>query len=122
MDRKKKVFCRECGAFKPLVWYQRDNPVLSCGHIKNRSIVDDRVSSCRTLLEKLLGPKDVGSLKLLLATSLRNYSEFTDFCPVCQTVVCVIVDCDGIRRCHGNLLTRPGCYSSLGTHSTCPLI
>jgi hypothetical protein len=112
---KKKIFCRECGTFRPVVGYQRDNPVLTCGHVKDRNIVDDRVNNCRNLLEKLLGPKDTGSLKHLLAASLRNYSEFTDFCPVCGTVVCVIVDQEGVRRCHGNLLTRPGCFSSLGT-------
>jgi hypothetical protein len=114
---RKKVFCRECKTFRPVIGYQRDNPILTCGHVKDRNIIDDRVSSCRSLLDKLLGEKD-RSLKTLLVTSLRNYSEFTDYCPVCQTVVCVIVDQEGVRRCHGNLLTRPGCFSPFGLPHT----
>ena len=112
MDSK-KVFCRVCGQFRPIIGYNQDNPILACNHVKNRDNTDDRVDNCRDMLTKLLGDKTT-NLKRLLAISLRNYSEFTDYCPVCRVTVCVIVDESGIRRCHGNLLTRPGCYSSLG--------
>jgi hypothetical protein len=48
------VFCRKHRKFERVVGFSRDDPVLSCGEVKERTCVDDRVMECRKAIDRFL--------------------------------------------------------------------
>lgn len=101
-----------------MVGYHRDDPELSCGHIKRRTDGDDKVEKCNIDIERALAEEaklrgvSVEQAKEDLLNSLINetiHHETIDFCDICGTAVTVIIDIHGVRRCGGNLVDNPGC-------------
>lgn len=120
MNDKRRLFCRECGDHREIVGYRRDDPILSCGHVKGRSSQDDVLYSTQQEISKILA--EAADNRGMTVEEVR--AEFTNgllnlFTPMdetqtighCETCgkTTIFVDRDGIKRCGGNLLDNPGC-------------
>lgn len=81
-----KVFCPCCKNDQAVVNWDRDDPVLECGHIKRVDRVEQSLKSIFRLC----------------------FDDQTAFCPDCKAYVTVIHS-RGKARCGGNLLDNPGC-------------
>jgi hypothetical protein len=113
------IYCRSCKKFVTVVGFHRDDPKLSCGHVKQRTAADDEVMRCTIDLEKILLEESklrgipVEQVKEDILNSLINGTEIPNnniaYCDICSTVVSVINDIHNVRRCGGNLVDNPGC-------------
>lgn len=90
-----KIFCIICKQDKEIVEFERDDPKLSCGHVKSISSEDE---------EQLNTPKE--QVKNLM--NLFEPTSTAGHCDICG-VVTIIKDSNGVLRCGGNLHTNPGC-------------
>ena len=48
------TFCRKHQQFEKIIGYDRDDPILECGIIKKRTILDDRLTKCKQDIDKFL--------------------------------------------------------------------
>lgn len=108
------IYCRECKRFRKILRYIKDDPILACGHVKCRSKVDDRIQKCADDIERFSVQHGIEITQLCdrLLTELakkRKESNLTDYCPICDMNVTVILGLDGKRYCGGNLVNNPGC-------------
>lgn len=114
------IYCRECKKFVTVVGYHRDDPKLSCGHVKQRTDDDDKVERCSIDIEKSINeeaklrgisPEQVreGILDSLINEPPNNADLSIGICDICNTIVSVVEDVHGARRCGGNLVDNPGC-------------
>lgn len=114
-------YCRTCRSIVRVVRWDRDNPVLSCGHVKHRSVLDDRLSECAIDIRRAaeneaqvtgMSALDIQTLflKAALAVQSRRFStEAVTFCPICEQEVSIVETKDGEKICGGNYLNNPGC-------------
>jgi len=77
MGGKAMIWCPRCGVDKIVIGFSRDDPILSCGHVK------------------LLDCSNVA------------------YCFICDKMVSIFVDGDGVCRCAGNLFDAAGCGCEL---------
>lgn len=122
-----KIFCRECGGHYDVVGYERDDPILSCGHTKHRTDLDDGVQNSRNEIETMFRQEaeDQGrSVREIRREYIRGFLDLfghnaglstVGHCETCG-VVTVIQDEEGVFRCGGNLHDNPGCGMPLETY------
>jgi len=112
-----KIYCPECKALQKVVYFRRDDPVLSCGHTKERNAETDKIEdiSRRALEEeaKLRGMTYEEIQDELIKEVLEFYqnTEPTTYCPICDEAVCYFLGKNNEHRCGGNMINNPGCGS-----------
>jgi hypothetical protein len=120
MSNRRRLFCRECGDHREIIEYTRDDPILSCGHIKQRVQQDDQVHAAQQEIERILiedaktRQMTVEQVRTEFTNSLLEIFTPTDKTPTighCETCgkTTIYIDKDGTKRCGGNLLDNPGC-------------
>ena len=45
-------YCRICREFVEVTGFERDDPVLACGHVKRRRKSDDKISQCAADIDR----------------------------------------------------------------------
>jgi hypothetical protein len=115
-----QIFCRKCGEYRSVQGYERDDPILSCGHVKHRTDIDDGVHKARREIETMFEEEaeDRGaSIKEIRDEYIRGLLDLFEHeadpstvghCEICGTVT-IVEDEEGVLRCGGNLHDNPGC-------------
>jgi hypothetical protein len=49
-----KVFCRTHRKLEEVVGWDKDDPILSCGEIKRRTLTDDSIERCRATIDRFI--------------------------------------------------------------------
>lgn len=112
-------YCRICREFVEVTGFERDDPVLACGHVKRRRKSDDKISQCAADIDRAITAEalDSGSSKDLLREELLKSvlglkepdRENIRYCPICDSLVAVAKNKRGLAICGGNLYDNPGC-------------
>lgn len=104
-------YCKECRTVAEVVGFQRDDPVLSCGHVKR--LPSDESEKClddiRKEMEDQPDEVKIALYKIALESLMENSTTDISYCPICEEMVSVIRDEEGRRRCGGNYENNPGC-------------
>lgn len=96
-------YCRKCKKIVEVLGFERDDPVLSCGHTKRREKESQKLDALR---QNFVPSEEL--LFALLGAYLAIRKDQISYCPVCDDVVSVIEN-NGTRFCGGNLIDNPGC-------------
>ena len=108
------VFCEICKTSKEITGYNRDDPVLSCGHIKQLTneikVPEIEEMLCYEATKRGISVEQVRSeyIKGLMNMFSEESVSTVGHCDICGTVT-IIIDKNGICRCGGNLQDNPGC-------------
>ena len=114
------IYCKVCQDHRKVDGFYRDDPVLSCGHIKYRSDEDDKIQEVRHEIEEMFHKEadsrgiSVEEIRAEFVQGLLDIfgsQEITSTIGHCKTcgVVTVYIGADGTRCCGGNLIDNPGC-------------
>lgn len=127
------IYCRACKEHREIVKFDRDDPVLSCGHIKHRTRVDDKIHDVQRDIEEMfveearksnLTPEEIrtecvqGLLEIFGET--EQEAPTVDHCRTCGTVT--VIEKKGVRRCGGNMIDNPGCGMPIGEQRSAKVI
>ena len=112
-------YCRICREFVEVTGFERDDPVLACGHVKRRAKSDDTISQCAADIESVISTEaqssgsSVDELRDELLKSILGLKEpdrdNVRHCPICDSLVAVARNRRGQAICGGNLYDNPGC-------------
>ncbi len=120
------IYCRICRDHRKIDGFHRDDPILSCGHIKCRSSKDDKAQEVRYEIEEMFREEAdtrgvaVEEIRTEFVQGLldifgsQKIANTVGNCKTCGTVT-VNVGTDGTRRCGGNLIDNPGCGMPIGS-------
>lgn len=114
-------YCRVCKKLAEIVRWDKDDPVLSCGHVKRRSAADDRVAECARDIQSTI-PKGIRDdfLRVVVEEWVREQEEGRiAFCPICEQTVST-TERNGKQVCGGDLLQNPGCGCCLPLRTPLP--
>ncbi len=100
------IYCRKCKKKQQVVGFQKDDPILSCGHVKRSSNLDDRINECMKIFQNIFDT----------LPSLGD--EQISYCPICDMTVSIMTDENGTPRCCGDMMTNPGCGCPVHPHLT----
>ena len=90
--------CLKCNTEEPVVGFDRDDPILGCGHVKK---LTTKVDLCSELVQGIFG-----KMPLSLVSTRRKVQ--TAYCPNCKKEVLVVKD-KGQSRCAGDMIVNSGC-------------
>jgi hypothetical protein len=108
------IYCEKCKKLKHVVEFQKDNPILSCGHGKKseNSIAND--------IESFLIQEAIQNNKPLISVTKQYIEEVLQvleeceekptvaYCKTCGAVT-IYYDKNNIARCGGDMVSNPGC-------------
>ena len=120
MNDQRRIYCRECKDHCEIISFHRDNPILSCGHVKHRTAQDDIVLSTRREIELILLEEATArgvAIEQVRAEFTNGLMDMFNSADEAQTIghcatcgmITVFEDDRGVRRCGGNLVDNPGC-------------
>lgn len=102
-------YCRKCKTVEKVVGFERDDPILSCGHVKRRTLGDSRVDKCRQEIRQILSDEPAPVKQAFFEALFDTItSKRVGYCPICDSIVSIITE-NGIRKCGGNLYDNAGC-------------
>lgn len=103
------TYCRHCKKLSRVTHYDRDNPVLSCGHIKSSPCNDKCAQAVNSALTdaSIKTGRSVEQLQLGLFFDLLGVP--VSYCPICNAIITILKNKRGERICGGNLFDNPGC-------------
>jgi hypothetical protein len=100
------IYCPICQAPRRVIGFERDNPRLSCGHVKRplSLAIERRIAGCAHAAQKIV---DMSVSELHLFKLERD--DKVGYCPICNMIISIVLDKRGHKRCGGNLMDNPGC-------------
>lgn len=120
-----EIYCQTCREKRGVVGFVRDDPQLSCGHVKQakRDALDETRATVEGIFEREANRRGIDKEQvrveyvqnLLDLFSMEETESTVGNCEICGTVT-VIVGEDGIDRCGGNFLDNPGCGMPVERH------
>ena len=118
----KMIYCRQCCDHKNIIGFDRDDPVLSCGHVKRRKDPEETKTEIEKIYQLEAKRRQVSPEQVrdeYLRSFLHVFENVPDttvgYCRYCG-VVTVLKDKHGVHRCGGNLDKEPGCGMPLEVH------
>jgi hypothetical protein len=109
------IYCRKCADHKDIIGFDRDDPVLSCGHVKRRQDTRQAKQEIEKIFQleaqrRNVTPHQVRDeyLRSFLHVFDNDVDTTVGCCKFCG-VVTVMKDSHGTHRCGGNLDNSPGC-------------
>jgi len=107
------IYCERCKKIKKVVDFNKDDPILSCGHQKTCENRTDSIESYM-IQEAIRDGESLLTIKRKCFEGVLKILEDCEEkptvgeCKTCGTVT-VHYDPDGIPRCGGDMILNPGC-------------
>lgn len=73
-----RTFCRKHMRFEEIIGYNKDNPILSCGTEKVRTLTDDRIDECRKAIKGYLTCRSISKGEHIEVTEDELLELITD--------------------------------------------
>jgi hypothetical protein len=108
------IYCETCKKLKHVVEFQKDNPMLSCGHLKEfKSSIGDDIQSFM-IQEAIQSNKPLVSVIRQCIEDVLQVLEECEEKPTvgrCKTcgIVSIYYDKNNVARCGGDMVKNPGC-------------
>lgn len=104
------IFCHKCKQSKKIIGFNRDNPVLSCGHEKTIEMFELEQTLTIEAQNRKMSIEDVRSEYIRCLCDMLSDKPVSTIghCNTCG-VVTILIDQCGVQRCGGNLRDNPGC-------------